>query len=72
MVGLGGLEPPPSSLSGFCPRSCFPRIAPAAWANDLPLETAGDRCEPLGTGGVWTKCGPDTARWVRLPGHTLG
>jgi hypothetical protein len=39
-------------------------MASATWANDVPLETAGDRCEPLGTGGVWTKRGPDTARWA--------
>src|SRR4029450_910449 len=48
----------PSSLSGFCPRAGFRRIAPATCANDLPLETAGDRCEPLGSDGVWTKRGP--------------
>jgi hypothetical protein len=41
-----------ASLSGFCPRACFRRIAPATCANDLPLETAGDRCEPLGSDGV--------------------
>jgi hypothetical protein len=57
-VGLAGLEPAASSLSGFCPRACFRRIAPATCANDLPLETAGDRCEPLGSDGVWTKRGP--------------
>jgi hypothetical protein len=62
-VGLGGLEPPPSSLSGFCPWACFRRIAPATCANDLPLETAGDRCEPLGSDGMWTKRGPGTPRW---------
>jgi integrase/recombinase XerC len=39
------------------------RIAPAACANDLPPETAGDRCEPLGSDGVWTKRGP-APRWV--------
>ena len=53
-----GLEPGPSSLSGFCPRACYRRIAPATCANDLPLETAGDRCEPLGSDGMWTKRGP--------------
>jgi hypothetical protein len=25
--------------------------------------TAGDRCEPLGSDGVWTKCGPDARSW---------
>jgi hypothetical protein len=59
LVGLPGLEPGTSSLSGFCSRACFRRIAPATCANDLPLETAGDRCEPLGSDGVWTKRGPD-------------
>jgi hypothetical protein len=34
-----GLEPGTSSLSGLCIRSCFPRIAPATWVNDVPLET---------------------------------
>jgi hypothetical protein len=34
-------------------------MAPATWANDLPLETAGDRCKPLGSDGMWTKRGPD-------------
>jgi AAA ATPase-like protein len=29
VVGLPGLEPGTSSLSGFCPRACFPRITPA-------------------------------------------
>jgi len=58
VVGLPGLEPGTSSLSGFSPRACFRRIASATCANDLPPETAGDRCEPLGSDGVWTKCGP--------------
>jgi hypothetical protein len=61
-VGLGGVEPPTSSLSGFCPQACFRRIAPATCANDLPLENVGDRCEPLGSDGVWTKRGPGTLR----------
>jgi hypothetical protein len=43
VVGLGGLEPPASSLSGFSPRARFPRMGPATLANDVPLETAGDR-----------------------------
>src|SRR5215207_7499362 len=51
-----------ASLSGFCPRACYRRIAPATCANDLPLETAGDRCEPLGSDGMWTKRGPSRAR----------
>jgi hypothetical protein len=56
-----------SSLSGFCPRACFRRIAHATCANDLPLETAGDRCELLGSDGVWTKRGPSraTAEFMR-------
>jgi hypothetical protein len=47
-----------SSLSGFCPQARFPRMTPATWANDVPLETAGDRYEPLGSDGMWTKRGP--------------
>jgi hypothetical protein len=43
VVGLPGLEPGTSSLSGFSPRARFPRMGPATWANDVPLETAGDR-----------------------------
>src|SRR5215218_10031070 len=54
------MNPGTSSLSGFCPRACFPRMAPATWANDVPLETAGDRYEPLGSDGMWTKRGPGT------------
>ena len=54
-------------LSGFCPRACFPRIAPATCANDLPLETAGDRYEPLDSDGMWTKRGPSLA-WRQVPG----
>jgi hypothetical protein len=30
-----------------------------AWANDVPLETVGHRCEPLGSDGVWTKPGAE-------------
>jgi hypothetical protein len=60
VVGLPGLEPGTSSLSGFCPQARFPRMAPSTWANDLPLETAEDRYEPLGSDGMWTKRGPGT------------
>ena len=71
VVGLPGLEPGTSSLSGFCPQARFPRMAPATWANDVPLETAGDRYEPLGPDGMWTKRGPTPRRrairwaWIR-------
>jgi hypothetical protein len=44
------------------PKACFPRIASVAWENDVPLETVGDRCEPLGSGGMWTKRGPGEVR----------
>jgi hypothetical protein len=47
----------PYPYQGSAP-ACFLRIAPATCANDLPVETAGDRCEPLGSVGVWTKRGP--------------
>jgi len=60
--GRGRFEPGTSSLSGFCPGTCFRRIAPATCANDLPLETVGDRYEPLGSDGMWTKRGPSLAR----------
>jgi hypothetical protein len=52
------LDPGTSSLSGFCPQARFPRMAPATWATDAPLETAGDHWEPLGSEGMWTKPGP--------------
>jgi hypothetical protein len=65
-----GLEPGASSLSGFCIRSCFPRIAPATWVNDVPLETAANRS----VSRVWTKRGPTwcggrvaRSRPVRIP-----
>jgi hypothetical protein len=41
-----------ASLSGFCTRASYCRIAPASWANDAPLETIGNRSAPMG-------CGPD-------------
>ena len=50
LVGLPGLEPGTSSLSGFCTRACFCRIAPATRANDEPLETATNRWVPMGCG----------------------
>jgi hypothetical protein len=62
LMGLGRLEPPTSSLSGFCPAACSPRKRPATWATDAPLETAGDHWEPLGSDGMWTKRGPRLAR----------
>jgi hypothetical protein len=39
-----------SHLSGFCTRACFPRIGPATWANEVPLETVGDRSTPMACG----------------------
>jgi hypothetical protein len=43
-----------------CRRPRFPRIVPATWANDAPLETAANRSAPMG-------CGPnvDQARPAR-------
>jgi Phage integrase family len=41
-----------SSLSGFCTRVCFCRIAPATCANDAPLRTVGNRSGPM-------VCGPN-------------
>jgi hypothetical protein len=56
-------------LSGFCPWACFPRITPATWATDAPLETAGDHWEPLGSDGMWTKRGPGRAAQWSDPGY---
>jgi hypothetical protein len=39
-----------ASLSGFCTRACFCRIAPATRANAEPLETATNRWVPMGCG----------------------
>jgi hypothetical protein len=50
-----------SSLSGFCTRACFPRIASATCANDVPLETATNRWAPMA-------CGPN----VDQPGARAG
>ena len=61
VVGLGGLEPPTSSLSGFCTRACFCRVAPATWANDVLLETAANRSAPMA-------CGSDVDRARPLAG----
>jgi hypothetical protein len=41
-----------SSISGFSTRACFRRIAPATWANDVPLETVANRSIPM-------ECGPN-------------
>jgi hypothetical protein len=50
VVGLAGLEPAASSLSEIWAWACFPRITPATWANDAPLETVTNRSEPMGCG----------------------
>src|SRR4030095_13242771 len=42
------------------PQGSFPRMGPSTWANDVRLETAGDRYEPLGSDGMWTTRGPRT------------
>jgi hypothetical protein len=44
-------------LPGLFPqdRACHLRERPT-------LETTGDRCEPLDSAGMWTKCGPATPR----------
>jgi hypothetical protein len=72
LAGLPALEPGTSSSSGFCPRARFPRMAPATWVNDVPLETVADRSAPMA-------CGPDVdqarplagqrrSAWRTLPG----
>jgi hypothetical protein len=58
VVGLGGLEPPASSLSGFCARACSQDCT----HHLRELRTARDRYEPLGSDGMWTKRGPYTSR----------
>jgi hypothetical protein len=55
LVGLPGLEPGTSSLSGFCTGAHFPRIAWMTCANDVPLTTAGDRWRVAQT---WTRHAP--------------
>jgi hypothetical protein len=49
-VGLAGLAPAASSLSEICTRACFPRMAPATWANDALLETVANRSAPMACG----------------------
>jgi hypothetical protein len=53
MVGLGGLEPPTSSLSGFCPRAFYAgwRLQPGRPTHRLrPLETVANRSAPMACG----------------------
>ena len=66
VVGLPGLEPGTSSLSGFCHRLVSPgsHLRPA---RTMYRWRPGDRYEPLGSDGVWTKRGPAPAR-VGFPG----
>jgi hypothetical protein len=58
----GHTGPRPAAQYGKVDRSLsyLPRMAPATWANDVRLETAGDRYEPLGADGMWTNRGPGT------------
>ena len=56
-----------SSLSGFCTRVRFCRIAPVTWANDAPLETVANRWAPMA-------CGPNVdqvAGKLSVPAHTM-
>jgi hypothetical protein len=61
--GLPGLEPGASSLSGFCPRTCFrgSRQQPGKRC------TAADRCGPLGSNGMWPKRGSVTSSSDQYP-----
>jgi hypothetical protein len=66
--GVGAPQAEPSadyrltaSLSGFSPRARFPRMGPATWANDVPLETARNRSAPMA-------CGPNVDRARPLAG----
>jgi hypothetical protein len=63
-VRPGRLEPAASSLSGFCTRACFPRIAPATWANGVPLETVVNRSVPMA-------CGPNVDQAYGIEPLTL-
>jgi hypothetical protein len=47
-----------SSLSGFCARACFPRIAPSTWANGVPLETVRNARRRWRVDQTWTRQGP--------------
>jgi hypothetical protein len=47
-----------SSLSGFCTRACFPRIASATLANGVPLETVRNRSAPSACGPNVDQAGP--------------
>jgi hypothetical protein len=47
-----------SSLSGFCAWVCFRRIASATCAEDLPLETAVNRSDPMACGPNVDQAGP--------------
>ena len=70
--GTPELEPPASSLSGFCVGARFPRIAPATWANDAPLETVANCSAPMACRpNVDQACplaGSGASRRVALPG----
>jgi hypothetical protein len=44
-----------SSLSGICARACFPRIAHATWANEVPLETVANRSVRWRVDQTWTR-----------------
>jgi hypothetical protein len=53
--GLSGLEPGDLILIRVLHRGLFPQDHPC----DLGKRcTAGDRYKPLGSDGMWTKCGP--------------
>jgi hypothetical protein len=45
-------------LKGFSTPSCFPRIALATCANDVPLQSVTDRSEPMA-------CGPNVDQRCR-------
>jgi hypothetical protein len=54
----------PHPYQGFCARACFPRIARATCANEVPLETVANRLVPMA-------CGPsvDQARDAQRTGR---
>jgi hypothetical protein len=64
-----GWPPAMSHLSGFSTRACFPRIALATWANDVPLGTVANRWVPMACGpnvdqALESWRGWGTVRWV--------
>src|SRR5215204_2155781 len=52
-------------LSEFSTRACSPRIAPATWTNDAPLETIANRSAPMAWGPNVDQARPGSGRALR-------